>query len=235
MKLGDTITLAGNQWTVRPFTAAEHQAWDELAEQHDLKGKAAAYQAAQAARAGTARQMLLQSQAKALQAKLDAFLDGGDLKPDLSVDQRAAAFELAAEMDLITDRINTVQTEHVASLLLLEEDLTQARETVALEFMHALLGEPGSLEEFSAALTAEETLLLDELVALGKLRAGLSARSRRETAMIEKYLSLRSGNDSASQLPRPDAPGKPGRPGRSKKSSSRSKAGASAPSKPPPQ
>lgn len=235
MKLGDTITLAGSEWTVRPFTAAEHQRWDELAEERDLHGKAAALQAAQAARAGTARQMLIESQARAIQAKLNAYLEGEDLRPDLTEEEQLAAFALATELDMLSDKLNAIQTEQVAATLLLEEELTQARDAVTASFMHRVTASASTFEEFAAALTPAETLVLDELVVLGKLRAGLSARNRREAAMIDKYLSRLNGSDSESPPQPPAARQKPGRGGRSKKSSSRSKGGASAPSNQPAQ
>lgn len=234
MKLGDTITLAGSEWKVRPFTPAEHQAWDELAEAADLHGKAVAVQTAQAARAGGARQMLLESRMKAATKRLDAYLVNGELRTDLSEDERVAAFSIAAELDLLADDLNAVKAEPLAHSLTVEEDLVQARESVSIEFMHTVLAPPLTLAEFAAALTPAETVVLDELVVLGKLRAGLSARARRETALLEQYLSRLAGNASESQPPPPVAQGKPGRSGRSKPSSSRSKGGDSAPSKPPP-
>lgn len=235
MKLGDTLTITGVQFTVRPFTAAEHQAFDELAEMHQLARRAAEAQAAVSTRGGTARETLLRGDVKRLQAKLGAYLDGDALRDALTEAGRLEAYEIAAQIDDLTMRINELQEERTVDSLIREEELLQARETVVIAFAHTILKPPLTLDEFTAALTPAELMALDEVVALGKLRAGLSASNRRQAALWDQQVELLSklkpgtqgagGNDSASPPRPPAAPAKPGRTGRSKKSSSTSKAG----------
>ncbi len=235
MKLGDTLTITGVQFTVRPFTAAEHQAFDELAEEHQLARRAAEAQAAVSTRGGTARETLLRGDVKRLQAKLGAYLDGDALRDALTEAGRLEAYEIAAQIDDLTMRINELQEERTVDSLIREEELLQARETVVIAFAHTILKPPLTLDEFTAALTPAELMALDEVVALGKLRAGLSASPRRHAALwaqqVERLSNLKpgtpdaGGNASASPPQPPAAPAKPGRTGRSKRSSSTSKGG----------
>lgn len=236
MKLGDTLTIAGVEFSVRPFTAAEHQAFDELAEHHQLARLAAEAQALAGSRAGTARETLLKGDVKRLQAKLGAYLNeaGDALRDGLSEDGRLEAYELAARIDDLTVRTSELAEERTVTALIREEELVQARETVITTFMHGVLRPPVTLEEFAAALTPAELATLDEVVALGKLRTGLSASTRRQTAAWERQLEAlqalastpaAGGNASASPQPPQAAPQTPGTPGRSRKSSSKSKAG----------
>lgn len=236
MKLGDTLTITGVTFTVRPFTAAEHAAFDELAEEHQLQRKAAEAQALAGTRGGTAREALLRSEAKRLQDRLNDYLIDGALKENLGEGERLAAFEVAAQLDEFTVRVEELRQERTVEALIREEELAQARETVTIAFAHTILKPPMTLDEFTAALTPAELMALDEVVALGKLRAGLSASNRRQAALWDQQVELLSklkpgtpdagGNDSASQPRPPAAPAKPGKPGRSKKSSSTSKGGA---------
>jgi len=237
VKLGDTLTITGVQFTVRPFTAAEHAEFDILAEEHQLARKAAEAQVAVSTRGGTARETLLKGDVKRLQAKLGAYLtdEGTALRDGLTEAGRLEAFELAAQIDDLTVRINELQEERAVEALLREEELLQARETVTIAFAHTILKPPLPLDEFTAALTPAELMALEEVVALGKLRAGLSASNRRQAALWDQQVELLStlkpgtpgagGNDSASQPQPPVAPAKPGRVGRSKRSSSTSKGG----------
>lgn len=236
MKLGDTLTITGVTFTVRPFTAAEHAAFDELAEEHQLQRKAAEAQALAGTRGGTAREALLRSEAKRLQDRLNDYLIDGALKENLGEGERLAAFEVAAQLDEFTVRVEELRQERTVEALIREEELAQARETVTIAFAHTILKPPMTLDEFTAALTPAELMALDEVVALGKLRAGLSASNRRQAALWDQQVELLSklkpgtpdagGNDSASPPQPPAAPEKPGKPGRSKTSSSKSKGGA---------
>lgn len=236
MKLGDTLTITGVTFTVRPFTAAEHAAFDELAEEHQLQRKAAEAQALAGTRGGTAREALLRSEAKRLQDRLNDYLIDGALKENLGEGERLAAFEVAAQLDEFTVRVEELRQERTVEALIREEELAQARETVTIAFAHTILKPPMTLDEFTAALTPAELMALDEVVALGKLRAGLSASNRRQAALWDQQVELLSklkpgtqgagGNDSASPPQPLAAPAKPGRTGRSKKSSSKSKGGA---------
>jgi len=237
VKLGDTLTITGVTFTVRPFTAAEHAAFDELAEEHQLQRKAAEAQALAGTRGGTAREALLRSEAKRLQDRLNDYLIDGALKENLGEGERLAAFEVAAQLDEFTVRVEELRQERTVEALIREEELAQARETVTIAFAHTILKPPMTLDEFTAALTPAELMALDEVVALGKkLRAGLSASNRRQAALWDQQVELLSklrqdtpaadGNDSASPPQPPAAPAKPGRTGRSKKSSSTSKGGA---------
>jgi len=236
LKLGDTLTITGVTFTVRPFTAAEHAAFDELAEEHQLQRKAAEAQALAGTRGGTAREALLRSEAKRLQDRLNDYLIDGALKENLGEGERLAAFEVAAQLDEFTVRVEELRQERTVEALIREEELAQARETVTIAFAHTILKPPMTLDEFTAALTPAELMALDEVVALGKLRAGLSASNRRQAALWDQQVELLSklkpgtpdagGNDSASPPQPPAAPAKPGRTGRSKKSSSTSKGGA---------
>jgi hypothetical protein len=231
MKLGDAITLAGIPWTVRPFTAAEHQRFDELAEVADLQKLAAELEAARGARSGTMREQLLTAHAKAATKRLSAYLDGDELRSDLSEDEKLAAFEIAAEIDLFTEQAESIRGEKLASVIALEDELAERRDAVTSEFMSELLS-PYPLAEFRARLEPEDYVTLDAIVAVGKLRAGLSAWTRRQTASWAQVLAkleqqqASSGNASESQPQPPGAPPKPGRSGRSRKSSSTSMAGA---------
>lgn len=233
MKLGDTITVAGVEWTVRPFTAAEHQRFDELAEAHDLHAKAAAAAVAQGHRAGTMREQLLKSQARQLATKLEAFLDEeGDLRPDLSTDMQLQAFELAAQLDAVTERAEAIKSEPLAEVMVLEDQVVEARERVMVEFMREILDLDPLVEELRALLTSEEHLQLQEVISLGKLRAGLSASTRQQQVLWARVLKQRlnepptgTGSASTSRPSRPAAPAKPGRRGRSKTPSGTSKAG----------
>jgi len=233
MKLGDTLTAAGATWKVRPFTAAEHQLFDEIAEPHDLERKAAQLQAMASARGGTAREALLKADQKRIRAKLTAFTtEDGGLREDLTEEERVTAYEVALELDMLTEKLEALREERTIEALLLEEELTQAREAVVIAFMHAVLQVKDPLDVFTAALTPDEIAALDDVVMLGKLRLGLSASTRRQQAAFTKTLQLMQsqqasgGNASASQQRPPAAPRKPGGSGRSKKSSSKSKAGS---------
>lgn len=213
MKLGDTLTIAGVEFTVRPFTAAEHQAFDELAEHHQLARKAAEAQALATSRAGTARERLLRGDLDRLQTKLGAYLDetGTALRDGLSDEGRLAAYELASQIDDLSVRIGELAEERTVTALLREEELMQARETVITTFMHAILKPPLTPEEFVAALTPAELVLLDEVVALGKLRTGLSASMRRQTAAWERQveamqaLAARADGNASASPPQPQA------------------------------
>lgn len=236
MKLGDTITIQGVEFKARAFTAAEHQAFDELADAHQLDRKAAEAQALATTRAGTAREALLRSESKRLQAELKALLaeDGGP-RPDLTEEERLQAFELAATIDDHAARMADLQEERTVEALLREEELMQAREAVIIQFAYQVLAPPVPIEEFAAGLTPEELTQLDDVVTLGKLRTGLSASNRRQAVMLGQQLSLieklaakqgKGGNASASRPQPPAARAKRGQTGRSRKSSSTSKAGA---------
>lgn len=238
MKLGDKVTLAGREWTVRAFTPAEHQRFDELAAEHDLMRKAARLEALRAARHGTARQKVLEADAKRVQAQLERYFQkDGTLKRGLTEEQRLEALEKAAELDAIEARIDALKREPIEDLLIADEDLTQTREAVIVAFMHPLIAPGLDLADFHASLTDEDVLVLDELVGVGKLRAGLSARDRRQRATLTKLLlstqSSETGTDSVSSPGPQDAPAKPGKGGRSRKSSTPSKAGSSEPTRPP--
>lgn len=232
MKLGDKLTAAGQEWTVRPFTPAEHQLFDEIAEPHDLERKAAQLQAMTSARGGTAREALLRADQKRIKAKLDAFTDeDGGLRTDLTDEERLEGYELALELDMLTEKLEALREERTVDALLLEEELAQARESVVIAFMHQILGAAEPLDVFTAALTPEEIAALDDAVMLGKLRLGLSASTRRQQAAFTRTLaqlqSQQASGGNASESPQrpPAAPRKPGGSGRSKKSSSKSKAG----------
>lgn len=240
MKIGDELTIAGVSWTVRPFTPAEHERFDEIVNRYELETKAAELQALASNRGGTAREALLKADQKRLQAKLDALLDeNGAVRDDLSDEERLRGYELAAELDELTQRLEAKRAERAVEALLKEEELTAAREAVVIEFMHGVLDAPMPLPEFQAALTANEIAQLGEVVALGKLPLGLSASMRRQSAMLERALAqatltprrasakrVVAGSDSGSRPPRRAARRKRGRRGRSRKSSSRSKGGS---------
>lgn len=185
MKLGDTISIAGVEWTVRAFTAAEHQRFDELAAEQNLTGKAARLETLHAARYGTARQAVLQAETNRLRAQLKKFLDKkGDLKRGLTDEQRLDALTLAAELDQYEARIEAIRLEPYTDLLAADEDLHRAREAVMVAFMHEILKPPVSLPDFYAAVTDDEAAVLAELVRVGKLPAGLSARDRLARAAL---------------------------------------------------
>ena len=234
MKVGDKLTVAGVDWVARPFTAAEHERFDALAEQYDLERKAAELQALTAQRGGTARETLLRADQRRLQAKLAAYLDeNGAPREDLTEDERVAAYGLAAELDELTERLEAHQRERAVKALIKEEELNAAREAVVIAFMHSVIAPKEPLDAFQANLTPGEVAQLEEAVVLGKLRLGLSASTRRRTAQVEKVLAQAitrhpsdAGNASASPQPPPAAPRKRGPRGRSKTSSSRSKGGS---------
>jgi len=233
VKLGDTLKAAGVEWTVRPFTAAEHQLFDETAEPYDLERKAAQLQAMTSARGGTAREALLKADQKRIQSRLAAFTsEDGGLREDLTDEERLTAYEVALELDMLTEKLEALREERTVDALLLEEELAQAREAVVIAFMHQVLGVKAPLPVFTAALTPDEIASLDDVVMLGKLRLGLSASTRRQQAAFTRTLALMQsqqasgGNASGSRQQPPAAPRKPGGSGRSKKSSSRSKAGS---------
>lgn len=244
MKLGDTLTAAGAKWKVRPFTAAEHQLFDTVAEPHDLERKAAQLQAMASTRGGTAREALLKADQKRIQKRLTAFTseDGGlredlteedgGLREDLTEEERVTAYEVALELDMLTEKLEALREERTIEALLLEEELTQARESVVITFMHQVMNVDQPVDVFTAALTPDEIADLDEAVMLGKLRLGLSASTRRQQAAFTRTLAqLQSqqqsgGSASGSRQQQPAAPQKPGKPGRSKRSSSKSKAGS---------
>lgn len=233
MKLGDTLTAAGAKWKVRPFTAAEHQLFDTVAEPHDLERKAAQLQAMASTRGGTAREALLKADQKRIQKRLTAFTsEDGGLREDLTEEERVTAYEVALELDMLTEKLEALREERTIEALLLEEELTQARESVVITFMHQVMNVDQPVDVFTAALTPDEIADLDEAVMLGKLRLGLSASTRRQQAAFTRTLAqLQSqqqsgGSASGSRQQQPAAPQKPGKPGRSKRSSSKSKAGS---------
>lgn len=233
MKLGDTITAAGATWKVRPFTPAEHQLFDEIASPHDLERKAAQLQAMTGARSGTAREALLQADQRRIRAKLEALTsDDGGLREDLTEEERLAGYELALELDLLSEKLADLKEERTVEALLLEEELTQAREAVVIAFMHQVMKVQEPVDVFTASLTPDEIALLDEAVVLGKLRLGLSASARRQQAAFTRTLALmqsqqQQGGSASESPPRPPAaPQKRGGSGRSRKSSSKSKAGS---------
>lgn len=230
MKVGDKLTVAGVEWTARPFTPAEHERFDEIAERYELERVAAEAHALAARRGGTAREAMLRADQKRLHAKLSAYLaEDGALREGLSEDERLAAFEVAAELDMLTERIEALRSERAIDAMLAEERLHAAREAVVIEFMHAVLGVPDPLDVFQASLTPLEVATLEEAVVLGKLRLGLSASTRRQSALLERALAqtpASSGGASGSPPQPPAAPRKRGRSGRSRKSSSASKGGA---------
>lgn len=185
MKVGDKLTVAGVDWVARPFTAAEHERFDALAEQYDLERKAAELQALTAQRGGTARETLLRADQRRLQAKLAAYLDeNGAPREDLTEDERVAAYGLAAELDELTERLEAHQRERAVKALIKEEELNAAREAVVIAFMHGVTGATNPLEVFHAKLTLEEGAQLAVTVVLGKLRVGASAST---TAAMSSY------------------------------------------------
>lgn len=233
MKLGDTITVAGVEWTVRPFTAAEHQRFDELADAHDLHRKAAQLATAQGLRAGGMREQLIQGQVRQIEKRLAASLDeAGALRENLADEDQLEAFELAAKLDTLAAKLDDIKAEPMADLMLLEDELLGARDAVAVEFMAEIIGITTPIVELIATVSPEELVQLQEVIGLGKLRAGLSAYTRQQQALWERVLKQRlnepppgTGNDSTSPPSPPAAPAKPGRRGRSKTPSGTSKAG----------
>lgn len=192
MKLGDKITVGGVEWTVRAFTAAEHQRFDELAAEHNLTGKAARLETLQLARHGTARQAVLQAETKRLRNQLQKHLDkNGDLKRGLTEEQRLDALAKAAELDEYEARIENIRLEPYAALLTADEELHRAREAVMVAFMHEITAPKVNLADFYAALTDDEAAQLAELVRLGKLPAGLTARDRLTRAALNQLSKTR--------------------------------------------
>ena len=239
MKVGDKVLLAGREWTVRAFTAAEHQKFDELAAEADLTRLAAKAETHRAARHGTARTALLKSQAANVQKKLDKYLtkDGG-LKPTLSEDDVMEAMRLGGQLDAITAEAEALKDEPLEDAAIAADTYLAARDLVMVRFMHEVLKDDRPLDEFHASLSDVDFQTLDEVVAVGKLRAGLSARARRArasvTQMTELIASREHGNALESRQQQPsqaDSQRKRGTSGRSRGSSSKLKAGNSAASK----
>jgi len=232
MQLGDIVTIAGVDWKLRAFTPAEHERFDLMAAEHNLIGMAAQLAAMADARHGTAREKLFQADIKRLEAKLAKFTteDGAALKDGLTEEERLEAYGYAAEIDLLHDKMEQAKAEPRAALLALEDEYRMTRESVVGAFLHSVIQPDMPLEEFLQSLNPEDSLVLDEVVLVGKLRAGLSARERREQAALMRIIQLgtseKAGNDSESQQRRQVAREKLGQSGRSKKSSSKSKAGA---------
>jgi len=210
MQLGDTITLAGQEWTARAFSPAEHQRFDEIAAPLDLPKRTAEFEVMANTTDGTARIRFLQADMKRVQDKLDAYLNEGEVKPDLTDGQRLEGYALAAELDELEARLQAVRGDHNQRMLIMEDDLTEAREQVVTEFMHEVLGRTDTLAEFRAALTEDDFVTLDDLVVLGKLRTGLSALRRRQSAAMQRIMALTfepgSGNASEFSPQQPESP-----------------------------
>ena len=231
MQLGDTIKIAGVEWKSRYFTPAEHERFDLMAAEHNLIGMASQLEAMREARHGTARERLFQADIKRLEAKLAKYTteDGSELRLDLTEEERLTAYEHAAEIDMLHGQMEKARAEPRAALMALEDEYRNLRETVVASFMYEVMKPDMPLAEFLQNLDPESALVLDEVVLLGKLRAGLSARERREQAALMRIIQLGAssepGSDSESQQRRQVAREKLGQTGRSKKSSSKSKAG----------
>jgi len=202
MQLGDTITLANQTWTLRAFTAAEHQRFDEIAATHNLQDLSIELETLRASNAPGARQAFVQADIKRAQAKLDRYLtDTGEVKDDLSDEDRAKGYETSLELEMLERKLEDLQRERNKRMLILDEEATEARENAASAFMHEILKRSDTLDEFRAALTPEQLMTLDEVVGLGKLRTGLSALQRRQAAAWDRVLqaSLEPGSGSASE------------------------------------
>lgn len=207
MKIGDTLTVAGIEWTVRPFSAAEHQAYARLAEAADLDKLAARTQSALAVGGGSTREKILAAEAARLQTRLDAYLEDGAPRDDLTEDDRLKAYELAATIDDLAERREAIRRDREAEALIAQERHLQALDGVVLEFMHGVLASDATvppLPEFITACDDQALTALQEVVVLGKLPTGLSASTRQQNAMYDKVLKLAaldSGNASASSQP----------------------------------
>lgn len=229
MTFGDKITLFGVEWELRPFTPAEHERFEVLAESYGLRSLAANVQALKGSRSGTMRERLINGRKAQLEKELQVYLENDDLRTDLSEDERVQAFYLAAQVDMYVEQLESVKNERVAQIFIVEDQLIEAQEQVITEFMFELLKPEIELDEFRVKLTEEELSLMDRVVNLGKLPTGLSAWTRRQVMswaqVLEIYQQQQNGNGSESPPQQPDALKKRGRNGRSKKSSSKSKVG----------
>lgn len=202
MNLGDSITLAQQDWTVRSFSAAEHQRFDEIAAAHRLQELAIELETMRVTSAPGARQAFAEADIKRARKKLERYLTpDGEVKEDLSDEERAAGYEVSLEIEMLERKRDDLSREHSRRMLALQEEFAEARDDAITAFMHEILERKDTLEEFRAALTPEELLKLDEVVGVGKLRTGLSSLQRRQSAVVERMIlaSLEPGSGSASE------------------------------------
>lgn len=225
MQLGDSITLAQQDWTVRSFSAAEHQKFDEIAAQHHLQELAIELETMRVTNAPGARQAFAEADIKRARKKLDRYLtEDGEIRDNLTDEQRAEGYEVSLEIEMLERKRDDLTREHSRRMLTLQEELAEARDDTVTAFMHDILKRKDTLEDFRAALTPEELLKLDEVVGVGKLRTGLSALQRRQAAAWDRVItaSLEPGSGSASESSPPpqESPASGGTSGRSPKRSS---------------
>lgn len=220
MNFGDKVTIAGVEWTVRPFTPAEHELFDTMAAEVKLVEMAAHLEAMREAKHGTARERLLKADIARIEAVLKKkylTANGDALREGLTDAERLEAFELASQIDMLQEQIEEQRARPRADLYRMQDEYRLLRESVVAAFMHKVMKVDMPLEEFSWRLTPDDSLVLDEVVLLGKLRAGLSARERQQAAAYHRLLRLtRSdavGIALESPLPPQDAPEKPGQSG----------------------
>lgn len=240
MKIGDTVTIYNKEWTVRPFTADEHESFEIIAEAYQLKEIAAKLQTLKGARVGTMREKLLKKDIERTENELKQYLeDGGGPREDLSEEESIEAYSLAAKLDMYNQHLENVRNERASQILVLEDQLIEAQEQTCARFMHKVLKIEDSIDEYLVKVTDEDKAIIEEVVALGKLSVGLSASMRRQALywaqILETLQQSQNGNVSESKPQPQAAPKKPGKRGPSKKSSSKSKAGGSGRTTRPPQ
>lgn len=223
----------------RAFSAAEHQAWAELAAENRLDDLAAAVDANMGIGGGTTREKLLAGDIAQHEARYTPYLteDGGAPRPELTEAERLEAYALAATIDDLKARADNIKSERIARALILQNQHLEAVQTALIQFMHFVLQRDDvpvpDLAEFAQAVTDEDLSVIESAVAAGKLPTGLSALSRRErgTYQLARQLVQRaeaetkrgSGSASGSTLEPQASPRKTGTTRRSKKPSSRSK------------
>lgn len=217
MELGDKLTLAGIAWQVRPFSAAEHQEYALLAEAAGLDQLAATAQAAMATGGGSTREKLLTGEIARLQARLDSFLEEGAPRDTLSPEEHLEAYGIAAKIDDLTEKRDSVRRERDAVALIAREHHLQALEGVVIEFMHRVLAaafkDTPALPEFTLAASDDDITAMQDAVILGKLPTGLSASTRQQNAIYTRLLGIvesDSGSASKSSHSRLVEPLKPG-------------------------
>lgn len=174
-KLGDNATINGVDYEVREFTAAEHQAWDEMLEErgiHKLAAKAqvGAFMRGNPEREGR-RESIIKRKVRALEPEFEKL----SKRKNPTDEEELRLLEVGAELDLLEEKLEELEAERLSRGLLDREAYLSELDAARVDFMRGVLGAD---EAWAASLSDADLVTLAEVVEVGKARQPLSSFSR---------------------------------------------------------
>lgn len=229
MNLGDAITLAGREWIVRELTAAEHQAWDEIRERHELDTMQAKLKAEFGAKAeaGVSMKPRVELLLEAKLASIDERLTQHLKRKRATRAQDEQAFQLASEADVYREQLERHRAERLARSILARNEYQAALEAAQAELAHQLLTndglEPSAAPElFGTRMSVEDHQALAAALEVAHVPLPLSAFTRQLNALSKPIVEaelrrmfpqlVSAGTASESSPPPPASPQPSGSP-----------------------